>query len=59
MGRDYNNDRWLERGAAFDDSMAILVAAAHDQGLVLSRWSLCQSLLASGQLVRASGTAIP
>jgi LysR family glycine cleavage system transcriptional activator len=58
-GCDYDSDRWPERGAAFDDSTAILVAAAHGQGLVLSRWSLAQSLLASGQLVRASSAAIP
>ncbi len=58
-GCDYDSDRWPERGAAFDDSMAILVAAAHGQGLALSRWSLAQSLLASGQLVRASGSVIP
>jgi LysR family transcriptional regulator, glycine cleavage system transcriptional activator len=58
-GCNYDNDRWPERGAAFDDSMAILLAAAHGQGLVLSRWSLAQSLLASGQLVRASSASIP
>jgi LysR family glycine cleavage system transcriptional activator len=52
------SERWPERGAAFDDSVAILGAAAHGQGLVLSRWSLAQPFLASGQLVRASGVAI-
>ncbi len=31
-GCDYDNDRWPERGAAFDDSMAILVAASHWPG---------------------------
>lgn len=51
-------ERWPERGAAFDDSVAILGAAAHGQGLVLSRWSLAQPFLASGQLVRASDAAI-
>jgi LysR family glycine cleavage system transcriptional activator len=51
-------DRWPERGAAFDDSVAILGAAAHGQGLVLSRWSLAQPFLDSGQLVRASDVAI-
>lgn len=51
-------ERWPERGAAFDDSAAILAAATHGQGLVLSRWSLAQSYLASGQLVRASDVAI-
>lgn len=58
-GCEYDNERWPERGAAFDDSVAILTAAAHGQGLVLSRWSLAQPFLASGQLVRASGSAIP
>jgi LysR family glycine cleavage system transcriptional activator len=57
-GCAYSNDRWPERGAAFDDSAAILSAATHGQGLVLSRWSLAQPFLASGQLVRASGAAI-
>lgn len=51
-------ERWPERGAAFDDSAAILAAATHGQGLVLSRWSLAQPYLASGQLVRASDVAI-
>jgi LysR family glycine cleavage system transcriptional activator len=51
-------ERWPERGAAFDDSLAVLGAAAHGQGLVLSRWSLAQPFLATGQLVRASGMAI-
>jgi len=49
---------WPVRGAAFDDSAAILGAAATGQGLVLSRWSLAQPFLASGQLVRASDVAI-
>jgi LysR family glycine cleavage system transcriptional activator len=57
-GGHYDNDRWPARGAAFDDSVAILTAAAHGQGLVLSRWSLAHPFLASGQLVRASGAAI-
>ncbi len=52
-------ERWPERGAAFDDSAAILGAAAHGQGLVLSRWSLAQPFLESGQLVMASPVAIP
>lgn len=51
-------ERWPERGAAFDDSVAILGAATHGQGLVLSRWSLAQPFLATGQLVRASDVAI-
>ena len=54
-----NAERWPERGAAFDDSLAILGAAAQSQGLVLSRWSLAQPLLASGQLVAACDVAIP
>jgi LysR family glycine cleavage system transcriptional activator len=53
-----SSERWPERGAAFDDSVAILGAAAHGQGLVLSRWSLAQPFLDSGQLVRASDVAI-
>ncbi len=52
-------ERWPERGAAFDDSVAILGAAVHGQGLVLSRWSLSQDFLASGQLVSACDCAIP
>lgn len=56
-GRDHG-ERWPQRGAAFDDSMAILQAAAHGQGLVLSRWSLAQASLDSGRLVRASNRAI-
>ena len=54
-----NAERWPESGAAFDDSLAVLSAAAHGQGLVLSRWSLAQPLLASGQLVVACDIAIP
>jgi LysR family glycine cleavage system transcriptional activator len=54
---DYS-ERWPDRGAAFDDSAAILAAAVHGQGLVLSRWSLAQPELASGRLVRASQWAI-
>jgi LysR family transcriptional regulator, glycine cleavage system transcriptional activator len=57
-GDDYA-ERWPEHGAAFDDSLAILGAAAHGQGLVLSRWSLAQPYLASGQLVTACDVAIP
>ena len=53
------DERWPERGAAFDDSVAILVAASHGQGLVLSRWNLAQDFLASGQLVSACDCAIP
>ena len=52
-------ERWPESGAAFDDSLAVLTAAAHGQGLVLNRWSLAQPYLASGQLVVASDCAIP
>jgi LysR family glycine cleavage system transcriptional activator len=52
-------ERWPERGAAFDDSVAILMAAVHGQGLVLSRWSLAQDFLAAGQLVSACDCAIP
>lgn len=52
-------ERWPVRGAAFDDSLAILSAAAHGQGLVLCRWSLAQPFLASGQLTTASDVAIP
>jgi len=52
-------ERWPARGAAFDDSVAVLMAAAQGQGLALSRWSLAQSFLDSGQLVRASDGAIP
>lgn len=55
--RDYS-EIWPERGAAFDDSAAILTAAARGQGLVLSRWSLAQLELAGGRLVRASNSAI-
>lgn len=57
-GRDYDDEQWPARGAAFDDSVAILTAAAHGQGLVLSRWSLAQPFLVSGQLVRVSEIAI-
>jgi LysR family glycine cleavage system transcriptional activator len=53
------DERWPERGAAFDDSVAILSAAAQGQGLVLSRWSLATEFLASGQLVNACDCAIP
>ena len=53
------DERWPARGAAFDDSVAILGAAVQGQGLVLSRWSLVASELASGQLVMASDCAIP
>jgi LysR family glycine cleavage system transcriptional activator len=53
------DERWPERGAAFDDSVAILSAAAQGQGLVLSRWSLATEFLASGQLVSACDCAIP
>jgi LysR family glycine cleavage system transcriptional activator len=52
-------ERWPERGSAFDDSLAVLSAAAHGQGLVLSRWTLAQPYLDSGQLVAASDVAIP
>jgi len=51
-------ERWPDRGAAFDDSVAILHAAVLGQGLVLSRWSLAQPFLESGQLVRASAATI-
>ena len=52
-------ERWPASGAAFDDSLAVMTAAAHGQGLVLNRWSLAQPYLASGQLVVASDCAIP
>lgn len=57
-GRAYS-EQWPARGAVFDDSSAILTSAAHGQGLVLSRWSLAQPFLDSGQLVLASGVSIP
>lgn len=53
------SEQWPARGAVFDDSVAILSSAAQGQGLVLSRWSLAQPFIASGQLVRASEVAIP
>lgn len=53
------DELWPARGPAFDDSVAVLSAAAHGQGLALCRWSLAQSFLASGQLVRASDVVIP
>jgi LysR family glycine cleavage system transcriptional activator len=53
------DERWPERGAAFDDSVAILTAAANGGGLVLSRWNLAQDFLARGQLVSACDCAIP
>lgn len=56
-GRAYS-EQWPARGAVFDDSVAILSSAAQGQGLVLSRWSLAQPFIASGQLVRASAVAI-
>ncbi len=58
-GCAYHDELWPERGAAFDDSVAILTAAVHGQGLVLARWSLAQSFLANGLLVRAAPAAIP
>lgn len=60
-GVEYHSweERWPERGAAFDDSVAILSAAAQGQGLVLSRWSLASPFLASGQLVTACDCAVP
>jgi LysR family glycine cleavage system transcriptional activator len=57
-GRAFDTESWPERGSAFDDSVAILTAAVHGEGLVLSRWSLAQPFLASGQLVRASSSVI-
>jgi LysR family glycine cleavage system transcriptional activator len=56
-GRAYS-EQWPARGAVFDDSVAILSSAVHGQGLVLSRWSLAQPYLDSGQLVPACSTAI-
>jgi LysR family glycine cleavage system transcriptional activator len=56
-GRAYS-EQWPSRGAVFDDSVAILSSASQGQGLVLSRWSLAQPFIQSGQLVRASDLAI-
>ena len=58
-GLDEVDERWPASGPAFDDSVAVLSAAAHGHGLALCRWSLAQSFLASGQLVRASDVVIP
>ncbi|RYZ11486.1 MAG: hypothetical protein EOO70_09710 [Myxococcaceae bacterium] len=52
-------ERWPDRGAAFDDSVAVLSAAVGGGGLVLARWSLVREHLDNGQLVRASEHAIP
>ncbi|HEX4389449.1 MAG TPA: transcriptional regulator GcvA [Steroidobacteraceae bacterium] len=50
---------WRERGTAFDDSLTVLAAAEHGQGLALTRWALAAHDLASGRIVRASAQAVP
>jgi len=47
------------RGAALDDSAAILNAAEHGHGLALARWSLVAGDIARGRLVSASKKFIP
>ncbi len=60
-GFDYSSwdEVWPERGAAFDDSVAILSAAMSGHGLVLARWNLVCEYVANGQLVQAADVAIP
>ena len=47
------------RGAALDDSAAILNAAEHGHGLALARWSLVAGDIGRGRLVPASKKFIP
>jgi LysR family glycine cleavage system transcriptional activator len=47
------------RGAALDDSAAILNAAEHGHGLALARWSLVAGDIERGRLVPASKKFIP
>jgi LysR family glycine cleavage system transcriptional activator len=45
-------------GITFDDSVAVLRAAEHGQGLALARWSLAASDVEAGRLAVASGRAV-
>ena len=47
-------EAWAERGATFDDSVAVLRAAADGHGLALGRWSLVSLDVSAGRLAIAS-----
>jgi LysR family glycine cleavage system transcriptional activator len=50
--KSVGGERRQRRGAVFDDSAAIVLAAEQGLGLALARWSLVAAELASGRLVR-------
>ncbi len=52
-------EAWAERGATFDDSVAVLRAAAAGQGLALARWSLVSLDVSAGRLAIASRKVLP
>ena len=45
-------------GLAFDDSVAVVNAAEHGQGLALVRWSLAAPQIAEGRVVLAHPQAL-
>jgi len=51
-------DVWSPTGITYDDSVTVLDAAEHGQGLALARWSLAAPSVASGQLVRPHPRAL-
>src|SRR4029077_20185263 len=57
--RPSSDSEWREHGTAFDDSLTVLAAAEHGQGLALTRWALAAHDLASGRIVRPSAQVIP
>jgi LysR family glycine cleavage system transcriptional activator len=49
---------WKEQGTAFDDSVAVLLAAEQGQGLALTRWCLAAHDIRIGRLAQASPLAV-
>lgn len=52
-GNDEDKELWPVTGTAFDDSVAVVRAAEHGQGLALVRWSLAANQITEGHVVLA------
>jgi LysR family glycine cleavage system transcriptional activator len=57
-GSDEGTELWPLEATAFDDSVAVLLAAEQGQGLALARWSLAADAIEAGTLVLAHPHAL-
>lgn len=57
--RDDFDDEWPREGTAFDDSIGVVEAAEHGQGLALARWLVAFDAVAAGRVVMAYPRGVP